>query len=245
MRSLFRDGIAPTPGRFAGWVLIPFLIAASPTSSRPVDENIYQAIAGDWLFASEADDGACVVTLSSTIVAGHHGVSGASRCRDSVGALSSATIWDLDAEGGLTFRDRVGKSLIRLSEDPDGQYYQPGKSSGNRLVLMAANEGSERLVRASEMPGQWQFQRPDGSAVCALTFQATPVAARSSFRGLSISPGCDANLRKLQLVKWHIEGALLVLVGSETADLTLVPKADGSFVKSAKEGGKPLILVHK
>jgi len=175
-------------------------------------------------------------------MAGHHGVAGTGRCAGDVGAIAAATIWELDTEGGLTFRDRDGRGLVRLAEDADGQYFQPMAPKGRRLVLMAANEGSERLVRAGDMAGGWDFRRPDGTPVCAAAFSIAPISARSGFRGLSLSPDCDPALKKLKLVKWHVEGALLVLVGSETADLTLVPKADGSFVKSAKEGGRPLVL---
>jgi hypothetical protein len=214
---------------------------AAPANA--VDESIYQAIAGPWLFASEAADGACVVTLSSTLVGGHHPVEGAALCSAAVGAIGAASVWELDDAGTLAFRDRRGKPLIRLAEDADGQYYQPGQPHGSRLVLMAANEGSERLVRPADMTGRWIFQRPDGTPVCGLSFGSALLSTGSGFRGLTVAPECDAGLRKLKLVKWHIEGALLVLVGAETADLTLVPKADGSFAKSGKEGGKPLMLV--
>jgi len=229
------------------WPVAAALLAGFVQSvpALAVDENIYQAIAGPWLFASESADGACVVTLSSTIEAGHHAVRDAARCTGDVGQIARARIWELDAEGGLTFRDANGRALIRLMEDPDGQYYQPGKAKGERLVLMAANEGSERLIAPTEMAGHWAFRRPDGTAVCALVFSTALLPKSTSFRGVQLTPECDAGLKKLKLVKWHIEGALLVLVGAETADLTLVPKADGTFVKSAKEGGKPLILTRR
>jgi len=229
-------------------IAIAGALAASVGQAAPalaVDENIYQAIAGPWLFASESNDGACVVALSSTIEAGHHAVRDAALCSGVVGAIASARIWELDAEGGLTFRDRTGRALVRLMEDPDGQYYQPGKAKGARLVLMAANEGSERLISPSEMAGRWAFRRPDGVSVCDVAFSTSLLPKSTSFRALQFAPECDPALKKLNLVKWHVEGALLVLVGAETADLTLVPKADGTFVKSAKEGGKPLVLTRR
>jgi hypothetical protein len=214
-------------------------LSAGPAAA--VNENIYQAIAGPWLLADEATNDACVVTLSSTIEAGVHRLQGAAGCHGRLAAVAGALMWDLDAQGGLTLRASNRKPLLRLNEDADGQYFEPG-DPGRRRVLMAANEGSERLVRLTEMPGKWVFARPDGTPVCPVTFLARKVAADSGFRGLIVAPTCDAGLRKLQLVKWHVEGALLVLVGAETADLTLVPKADGTFVKSAKEGGRPLVL---
>jgi hypothetical protein len=223
-------------------------LAASVSHTAPalaVDENIYQAIAGPWLFASERTEGSCVVTLSSTIEAGHHAVRDAPLCSGVVGAIADARIWELDASGGLTFRGSNGRALISLVEDPDGQYYQAGEAKGERLVLMAANEGSERLVSPSEMAGRWEFRRPDGAGVCGVAFSTALLPKSTSFRALQFAPECDPGLKKLKLVKWHIEGALLVLVGAETADLTLVPKADGTFVKSAKEGGKPLVLTRR
>ena len=221
------------------------LLLASMPPALAVSENIYQAIAGPWLLASESSDAACVIALSSTLQAGHHPVSGTSHCSGPVGSIAGAAVWELDATGGLTFRNAAGAGLLRLAEDPDGQYYQPDQAKGRRLVLMAANEGSERLIRNGEMPGHWEFQRPDGTPVCDVAFSASLLVRSKSFRGLSVAAACDAALAKLKLVKWHVEGALLVLVGSETADLTLVPKADGSFLKSAKEGGKPLVLRRK
>ncbi len=221
------------------------LATVMPAQAKTISESIYQAIAGPWLLAAEDADAACVITLSGTLQSGHHGVSGAGRCSGDLAAVASATIWDLDAEGGLTFRNAQGKGLLRLAEDLDGQYYQPGVPKGSRVVLMAANEGSQRLIHVSDMTGEWEFQRPDGTPVCDVAFSGKLLASSSSFRGLNMAGTCDPALRKLSLVKWHIEGALLVLVGSETADLTLVPKADGTFVKSAKEGGKPLVLEKK
>ena len=228
---------------FIGAAACGFVASLEPALA--VDESIYQAIAGPWLFAFEATDAACVVTLSSTLQAGRHPVTGASRCSGKAGAIAGASVWELDAAGGLTFRNVQGQGLVKLAEDPDGQYFQPDMPKGERLVLMAANEGSERLVRVGEVAGRWAFQRPDGTPICDVTFSASLVATKSSFRVLTVAPTCDPGLKKLNLVKWHVEGALLVLIGSETADLTLVPKADGSFVKSAKEGGKPLMLRRK
>ena len=213
--------------------------------ARAASEAVYAAVTGKWLFASEATGKGCVVTLSQDQAIGGRTITGMETCRGPVGLMAEALAWDFTADGGIVFRDATRKLLLTLKEDADGSYFEAGKPAGQRFVFKAANEGQERIFSAREIFGTWEFRRPGGGVLCTVTFANSHPAKRPEFYEMTTQPGCDPGLVKLQLVKWHIEAALLVLVGAETADLSLVPKANGHFVKSAKEGGKPLELVKK
>ncbi len=209
------------------------------------DDSVYEAVAGKWLFASEQTGRGCVVTLSTIPTPMGRALFGVDHCPGAATALGAAAVWDFDAGMDMVLRDLAGKTLLTLSEDDDGNYFQTTRPRGKRLVLLSADEGQERLVTVADMAGTWVFRRPGGAAICSVTFSRERWPSTEEFYALTMAPDCDAGLQKLKLIKWHIEAALLVMVGGETADLTLVPKANGSFLKSAKEGGKPLELVRK
>lgn len=217
------------------------LVAAGPASAA--DESLYRAVTGNWLIATEATGKGCTVTLSAEKAAGGRAFTLLGDCSPPDPVLRQAAAWDFNDKGGVVFRGADGLVVLAFAELPDGSFVETGKTSGKRLMLVAANEGQERLVTPQLLVGRWQFRRPGGDAICTVVLTNLPFGKEREDRALKFEPGCDARVMKLQLVKWHVEAALLIMIGAETADLTLVPKADGRFVKAAKEGGKPLELV--
>lgn len=208
-----------------------------------VEEALYRAVTGDWLIAVEATGQGCIVALSSQKTSGGRVFALSAGCSLTDSALKQAAAWDFNDKGGVVFRRRDGSLVLSFVELPDGSFEETTRPAAKRLMLAAANEGQERLITPKLIVGRWQFRRPGGMPICTVTLTDEPAGREREDRALKFEPGCDARVMKLQLIKWHVEAALLIMIGAETADLTLVPKADGRFIKAAKEGGLPLELV--
>jgi hypothetical protein len=63
--------------------------------------------------------------------------------------------------------------------------------------------------KPSDVAGDWLMKRGDGSTICALALANTP--AGDSF-ALTVKPGCDPAIARLNFGQWRLVENLLVLV---------------------------------
>jgi hypothetical protein len=199
------------------------------------------AVAGIWLIAPEAGGKGCTVNLEEGLTIGGYGVTGNEGCSGGLAKLKDAFAWDFVGPA-LVIRDVAQQTLVRVVPQGAGTYAED-KPAGARLLMVKAARGVDRIPTASELFGSWQLRRPGGAAICSLTLQNTPPPGGQESFGLLVADGCDAAVARLKLASWRLEGTLVVLYGTEGGSLSFEPRGAGTFVKAAKEGGKPLNLV--
>ncbi|ANM16620.1 outer membrane lipoprotein [Rhizobium sp. N541] len=216
------------------------LLFCGMAHGQDVDPDILKAQAGTYLVAPEDGGAGCRMTLETDMAIGGHSLSGQDACTKPLPALAEAAAWNFDGNGGIILIDATRKVLARFVENEGS----PLKTQdGTPLLLIAAPDGIDRLPSVSSLAGIWTMQRPDGERLCGVTLDGHADADGNA--PLSLSGDCAANVARLKLAVWHIEGFGLTLMGGDGSSLGFDMRADGNFDKSKEEGGKPLSLVRQ
>ncbi|EJZ23286.1 protease inhibitor Inh/omp19 family protein [Rhizobium sp. Pop5] len=216
------------------------LLVCGAVYGQDIDPDIIKAQAGTYLIAPDSGAAGCRLTLETDMAIGGHSLSGQDSCTKPLPALAEAAAWNFDGNGGLILLDPTRKVLARFVENEGS----PMKTEdGMPLLLLAAPDGIDRLPTFGSLAGTWTMQRPDGEKLCGLTLKGDAEAGGNA--PLSLSGDCAANVAKLKLAVWHIEGFGLTLIGHDGSSLAFDMRPDGNFDKSKQEGGKPLSLVRQ
>lgn len=207
---------------------------------QDIDPDILKAQAGTYLIAPADGGTGCRMTLETDMAIGGYSLSGQEACAKPLPALAEAAAWNFDGNGGLILIDPMRKVLARFVENEGS----PMKTEdGKPLLLIAAPVGLDHLPTFASLAGAWTMQRPDGERLCGVTLDGN--IGTDGNVSLSLSGDCAANVAKLKLAAWHIEGFGLTLMGHDGSSLGFDMRADGNFDKSKQEGGKPLSLVRR
>jgi hypothetical protein len=206
---------------------------ASPALSQ--SEEIYRAQTGRWLIAATNGQPGCVVTLDAGRAIGGRVIRGAESCARTVPIIASAAAWDMGE--GVVLRDATRKTLATFSEDETAIL----TDSRQKLLMVPAVPGVDRLPHADAVFGRWEMRRPGGPPLCTVTFAERPTQAGADTRPLTLAPGCDSAVSRLKLASWRIEGPHLMLYGPDGDSLGFALTAEG-FAKRKAEGGRPLLM---
>jgi hypothetical protein len=216
------------------------LLACGLAYGQGIDPDILKAQAGTYLVAPEDGASGCRLTLETEEAIGGYSVSGQASCIKPLPALAEAHSWNFDGNGGVILIDATRKVLARFVENEGS----PMKTEdGAPLLLIAAPDGVDHLPSVTGLAGIWTMQRPNGERLCDVTLNGRVDAEGNA--PLSLSGDCAANVARLKLAVWHIEGFGLTLMSLDGSSLGFDMRADGNFDKSKEEGGKPLSLVRR
>ncbi|RWX11063.1 metalloprotease [Rhizobium hidalgonense] len=216
------------------------LLFSGIAHGQEIDPDILKAQAGTYLIAPEDGRTGCRMTLETEMAIGGFSLSGQEACAKPLPALAGAASWNFDGNGGLILIDPTRKVLARFVENEGS----PMKTEDERsLLLIAAPDGVDHLPTVTSLAGAWTMQRPDGERLCGIVLDSSVGTDGNAL--LSPSGDCSANVAKLKLAVWHIEGFGLTLMSGDGSSLGFDMRADGNFDKSKQEGGKPLSLVRR
>ncbi|MBY5411253.1 AprI/Inh family metalloprotease inhibitor [Rhizobium leguminosarum] len=216
------------------------LLVCGLAYGQGIDPDILKAQSGTYLVAPEDGATGCRLTLETGEAIGGYSVSGQASCIKPLPALAEAYSWNFDGNGGVILIDATRKVLARFVENEGS----PMKTEdGAPLLLIAAPDGVDHLPSVTSLAGIWTMQRPNGEGLCRVTLNGRVDAEGNA--PLSLSGDCAANVARLKLAVWHIEGFGLTLMSLDGSSLGFDMRADGNFDKSKEEGGKPLSLVRR
>ncbi|MCK3775112.1 protease inhibitor Inh/omp19 family protein [Ensifer sesbaniae] len=209
------------------------------SAAGDIDPAVITAQTGDYLVAPLDGADGCRLTLTAEEAIGGYAVAGAEGCAKSLPILTNVAAWNFDGSGGLLLIDVLRKVHARF-EESEGSPLQTNGENGPLLALVPAVDGISHLPAPANMKGAWQMKRPDGTAVCQLSFTGT--ADSDGNLGLSVEEPCEGAVRKLKLRSWTANGLGITLLGDGGSSLAFTATASG-FEKDRNEGGKPLLLV--
>ncbi|MBB4289474.1 hypothetical protein GGE16_001490 [Rhizobium leguminosarum] len=216
------------------------LLTCGLAYGQDIDSDILKAQAGTYLIAPENGQAGCRMTLQTDQTIGGYSLSGQDACSKPLPSLAEAYAWNFDGNGGVILIDATRKVLARFIENEGS----PMKTQdGTPLLLISAPDGVDHLPSFDSLAGTWTMQRPDGERLCGVTLDGHADAQGNA--PLSLSGDCAANVAKLKLAVWHIDGFGLTLMSQDGSSLGFTMRADGNFDKSKEEGGKPLSLVRR
>jgi len=191
-------------------VLFAMLVSVSAASAQtpPTLGDSAKAVIGTWEFSNADRDKICTVVLKSDPAPGGFKVEFDKNCGTLFPLVNDVVAWNFPENDLLRLLDAQGKSLVEFSEVEDGIYEAPTPGVG---VLFLQNAAAAAPVSKppEQVAGDWAVVHGSGGPLCHLTLATT--AAQDGL-ALTVKPGCDPAIARLNLTLWRIDRDELMLV---------------------------------
>jgi len=167
-----------------------------------------KALIGTWEFSNADRDKICSVTFKSDATKVGFKVEFDKACADLFPIVNDVAGWVFPDSDLLRLLDAKGKVLVEFSEVESGIYEAPTPGVGVLFLQNAAAAGALQKP-PEQVAGDWAITRGSGAPICALTLSAD--AAKDGF-ALTVKPGCDAAIARLNFTQWRLDRDELMLV---------------------------------
>ncbi len=165
-----------------------------------------QAILGDWEFSNADRNKTCTATFRREPSPVGFRVTFDANCGSLFPLVQRVAGWRLPDNDNLFLLDSAGTSLVEFSEVETGIYEAPTPGVGVLFLQKAADAGPPPKP-PQEVAGEWAVRR-GGVTICVLTLAGSPL--RDGF-ALTVKPGCDAAIARLNFTQWNLDRGELVL----------------------------------
>jgi hypothetical protein len=167
-----------------------------------------KAMVGSWEFSNADRDKICTVTFKNERSPVGFKLEFDKNCPTLFPLVSDVAGWTFPDNDLLRLLDAQGKALVEFSEVEDGIYEAPTPGVGV-LFLQNAAAAAPPPKPPEQVAGNWTLTSGKGAPLCALALAAT--ALRDGF-ALTVKPGCDAGVARLNFTQWRLDRGELVLV---------------------------------
>jgi hypothetical protein len=183
-------------------------VSAASAQAPPTLGDSARAVIGSWEFSNADRDKICTVVLKSDPAPGGFKVEFDKNCGTLFPLVNDIVAWNFPENDLLRLLDAQGKSLVEFSEVEDGIYEAPTPGVG---VLFLQNAAAAAPVSKppEQVAGDWAVVRGSGAPLCHLTLATTPA---QDGLALTVKPGCDPAIARLNLTLWRIDRDELMLV---------------------------------
>ena len=190
----------------AAFALLLFVCVGANAFAQSLNEQA-KAMLGMWEFSNADRDKTCPVTFRDSRTASGYRLEFDPKCADDFPLLKDVAGWTYPDNDLLRFVDAKGKSLAEFSEVETGMFEAPTPGYG---VLFLQNPADIRVqpVTLEQVVGDWALMRGSGKPLCSITLSAAP--ADEGF-ALSVKPGCDPAIARLNFARWRIDRDELML----------------------------------
>jgi Protease inhibitor Inh len=189
---------------FIGLCLASSALAQTP----PAIGDSAKAVLGSWEFSNADRDKICTANFKTDRTAVGFKVEFDANCGSLFPLVKGVAGWTFPENDLLRLLDADGKSLVEFSEVEDGIYEAPTPGVGVLFLQNAAAAGPPPK-QPDQVAGNWAIMRADGKTLCALILSATP--SRDAL-ALSVKPGCDPTIARLNFAQWRLDRGELMLV---------------------------------
>ena len=163
---------------------------------------------GTWEFSNADRDKICTATFKSDPTKLGFKVEFDKNCPELFPLVGDVAGWVFPDNDLLRLLDAEGKTLVEFSEVEDGIYEAPTPGIGVLFLQNAATAGPPAMP-PEQVAGDWAVTRGGGAPVCALTLVTT--AVKDGF-ALTVKPGCEAAIARLNFAQWRMDRGELLLV---------------------------------
>jgi len=167
-----------------------------------------KAVIGTWEFSNADRDKICTATFTSDPTPVGFKVEFDKNCGNLFPLVNDIVGWKFPDNDLLYLLDAGGKALVEFSEVEDGIYEAPTPGVGV-LFLQNAAAAAPPPKPPEQVAGDWRIVRGNGAPLCRLTLAT---AAVQDGMALTVKPGCDAAIARLNLSLWRIDRDELMLV---------------------------------
>lgn len=187
----------------AGWCLSAHMPAAA---QAPAMNESAKGMIGVWEFSSADRERKCMLTFKAERAANNYRLEFAPNCAALFPFVSEITSWRFPENDLLHLLDATGKSVVDFSEVESGIFEAPTLGQGV-LFLQNPDAAGPPPLPPDKFVGDWNIMR-GGKVLCGLSL--TVNAAEEGF-ALTVKPGCDAALARLNFSSWRIDRDELML----------------------------------
>jgi hypothetical protein len=209
--------------------------AQTPQSNTLGDSA--KALIGTWEFSNADRDKICSATFKSDATKVGFKVEFDSGCASLFPIVNDVAGWVFPDNDLLRLLDAQGRMLVEFSEVEDGIYEAPTPGLGVLFLQNAASAGPPPKP-AEQVAGEWAITR-GGASICAVTLSAS--AAKEGF-ALTVKPGCDAAITRLNFTQWRLDRDELMLVPARGNPWRFEEVEAGNW-RRVPESATPIFLV--
>jgi hypothetical protein len=194
--------------RFA--IAIAFLIFAAVGASAQALNDQAKAMVGTWEFSNADRDKTCNLTFKAERAGAGYRLDFDPKCVDDFPLLRDIVAWTYPDNDLLHLVDSQGRALVDFSEVETGMFEAPTPGVGVLFLQNSADAGVQP-VPIEQVVGDWALMRGGGKPLCS--FSLTTAPADEGF-AITVKPGCDPAIARLNFVRWKIDRDELMIAPS-------------------------------
>jgi hypothetical protein len=214
--------------------------AASAQSTASLGDSA-KAMVGTWEFSNADRDKICTATFKSDPTKVGFKVEFDANCAELFPLVRDVAGWTFPDNDLLRLLDAQGKALVEFSEVEDGIYEAPTPGVGVLFLQNAAAAAGPQPKLPEQVAGDWAIMRGPDKLLCSLTLATT--ALRDDF-ALTVKPGCDASVARLNFTQWRMDRGELVLVSTRGISWRF-EEIDAVSWRRVPESADPIMLVRQ
>ena len=191
--------------------LATVLMASAATAQTPptLGESA-KAVIGTWEFSNADRDKICTAVFTSDRTAVGFKVEFDKNCGSLFPLVNDVAGWSYPENDLLNLLNAAGKALVEFSEVEDGIFEAPTPGVGVLFLQNPAAAGPPPKP-PEQLAGDWAIVRDNGAPLCVLTLAATAV---QDGLAITVKPGCDPAIARLNWTLWRIDRDELMLVSA-------------------------------
>lgn len=182
--------------------------SAAAAQTPPTLGDSAKSVIGTWEFSNADRDKICTATFKADPTPVGFKVEFDKSCAALFPIVADVAGWIFPENDLLHLLDAHKKSLIEFSEVEDNIYEAPTPGLGVLFLQNAADAGPP-MKRAEQVAGTWAIKRGNGGPLCQLTL--TMNEAGDDNLALTVLPGCEAALARLNFGQWRMDRGELMI----------------------------------
>jgi hypothetical protein len=222
-------------------ILAALLCAPAVAQKAVLTDAAKSVIAtGTWEFSNADRDKSCTLTFKADRAATGYRLEFDPKCTDDFPLLRDIAGWDYPDNDLLHLLDARGKSLVDFSEVETGMFEAPTAGLGVLFLQNSADAGSQPIP-LEQVVGDWALMRGAGKPLCTISLSITP--ADEGF-ALTLKPGCDVAVARLNFARWRIDRDELMIVPARGSPWRF-EQTDANTWERVPESSNPYTLVRQ
>jgi len=197
-------------------------------------------VIGTWEFSNADRDKVCTATFSADRSPGGFEVNFDEACPKLFPLVNDVVAWNYPENDLLRLLDAQGRSLVEFSEVEDGIYEAPTPGVGVLFLQNPAAAGAPPKP-PDQVAGDWTIVRGNGAPLCQLSLATNTIPDGLA---LTVKPGCDPAIARLELTLWRIDRDELMLVPAR-GNPWRFEEVDGKTWRRVPESAEGIMLVRQ
>lgn len=220
---------------------VAFCLAGTAFAQAPAQlGESAKRVVGSWEFSSADRERICTAILKGDQGPAGFKIEFDANCANLFPIVRDIAAWKFPENDLLYFVDARGRSLVEFSEVEDGIFEAPTPGVGV-LFLQNAAAAAAPPKPAEQVAGDWAIVLKGGAPACLLTLAMTKAG---DARAVTVKPGCDAALARLNFTQWRIDRDELMLLPAR-GNPWRFGEVDGSTWRRIPETADQITLVRQ